>query len=570
MSFDRQSITLQATSSLAMTFMFACAACGSPPSHLQESRIPGYIPQAPRLGQAYDKVSDTVLSFSCVTSEVYSAGNTVGNLEYLRDLSMDEIMKRFSGGFNVGLPAWLGFSAGFNYAREAGATQLSDTHTVNLNATPKSIYLDQDSIRKSGLGESLIEDRPSLHASCGDEFVSQVDLGASLFATLKVEFANEIDKEEFNLKAGLTIGVEDASVNLGGELGDLSDSVISKTKISINAIQLGGLPEELFSIMPATSVVCNLREVAPCLTLFENVMAYARDQFKVQLKDPNNYNMIRIHTQAYRDSHPEVWDLRVLERTEENDLEFEDKMRQLTQFYTSQKEAKAWATFMLEEVQELPVAKIAQLQSLVAETEVNLRILDAALRNCRKDFLHSCDPDSVSLRELPAIPELMPSPESSGKIASLNFLNPTDEWTFLGPTRWSSKPEPVDKLLKAGAPLTKAALAFGASRPGWWCLRSLPQQELNTSFELEKSGTFVIRLDAFAEKCRSCKEGPYLEINGEHIGNLSNEGSEPLTGTLPLPAGRIQVRIVNPLHDLCGDTQFVYLRSLQVDNFDQL
>lgn len=563
---------------VAFTFLVLTVSCGTQqPALLSNqfdpsaaSAIPGFHPLKPQLGDGFDSVSSEVLKIPCVSGETERAGNTVGQVKYARNLKFQEIMSQFGGGLNLGLPEWAGFQAGFEYARENHSGQLSDTHSIFLTATPKSLLFKPASLELTPTVREILssDQKAEIHKYCGDEFVAQVDLGATLMATLKVDFASERDKREFNANADLRIALGDAKAELGGKIDNLSESVRTNTQITIRALQLGGTPGELFAILPDKTVVCNLTDLTPCLEIFANVIAYAQSGFKTQLDDAHSYNVVRVLTQPYAESVPALWDMKTPGVSPENEDRFYEQMSLLTDLFAKQKMILAQAEIMKSQFADaMTDQELQQITTLSRNAESNYRSLKKFLASCRRQFDSSGDANQITL--LPTDTAILQDPLRR-KVLVTNFAEEPERWVFQTTDRSARNPSIVTGTRDGRHALEASHLSYGVSA-GVMCLTPSSTMALSRTFTLDEAGTVEISLSGFVYGCSECGGQTGLLVDGQMVLELSHGLEEsPRSIQMKLNEGQHVVTISSQVTRLCQADQFVYLKDLSIERFMNL
>lgn len=562
----------------AVVFLVLAVSCGtqqpgvvrSTTNLTPASAIPGFHPQKPQLGDGFDSVSGEVLKIPCVSGETLRAGNTLSQVKYARNLKFQEIMSQFSGGLNLGLPEWAGFQAGFEYARENQSGELSDTHSIFLTATPKSLLFKPASLALTPTVREILssDQRAEIHRYCGDEYVAQVDLGATLMATLKVDFASERDKTEFNSNADLRIALGAAEAKLGGTLENLSESVRTNTQITIRALQLGGTPGELFAILPDKTVVCNLTDLTPCLEIFANVIAYAQSGFKAQLDDANTYNVMRVLTQPYADSVPALWDMKTPGVSPENEDRFYAQMSLLKELFGEQKLILAKSEIMKSRLTEsMTDEELLDIQTLSRHSESNYRTLKKFLASCRRQFDSACDASQISL--LPTDTTILHTPLRR-TILETNFADEPEKWSFQTTNSSARKPSVVDRTHDGRYELNTNYLSYGVSA-GIMCLNPSSTLALSRSFTVEEAGTFEFALNGFVHGCSDCGGQTGLQVDGQMVLVLSNTLDDlPRSIRMQLSEGQHVVTVYGQVTQLCMAEQFIYLKNLRIERLINL
>lgn len=113
---------------------------------------------------------------------------------------------------------------------------------------------------------------------CGGEFVSQIVRGASLRFSLRFDFESEKARREFEAEARLADYINEFGMDLS-----FSEKLDSQNWIvSIFAQQIGGEVDLLSTALPlgANLVSCHSTKLEPCMTVFSDLLDYARDPLR--------------------------------------------------------------------------------------------------------------------------------------------------------------------------------------------------------------------------------------------------------------------------------------------------
>ncbi len=88
------------------------------------------------------------------------------------------------------------------------------------------------------------EDQKRFQEMCGDNFVEQMDAGATLGVKLTLAFNSHSDQEKFKAKFTSNVGID----NITASIKQAAENSKVNVKFSLNALQLGGEPEKLDEI----------------------------------------------------------------------------------------------------------------------------------------------------------------------------------------------------------------------------------------------------------------------------------------------------------------------------------
>ncbi|MBF0441165.1 MAG: hypothetical protein HQK54_04610 [Oligoflexales bacterium] len=275
-------------------------------STLKYDEIPGDYRDTAALGNAYSKMHKKLLNMNCVTGNPQVRGNSVGELRYEKNMSVSQIMNQIGGSIASAFPfPPVNVHLSLTTAIEQAVDTHSQTHHIFwVGTNRKSVFSpgtarisDQASKFKQAAPERLVE-------VCGDEFVSEIQYGASLIATLRLDFVKKEDKAEVESKLGLDI--PDGKFKLDGQIKTVSKAVRNRTRVTLLAKQFGGDPAGLFKILPDNMAYCTLENIDQCLMTMNQLVIYAKSDFHASLLQPgtesSGWNVVKYITQRYSDS----------------------------------------------------------------------------------------------------------------------------------------------------------------------------------------------------------------------------------------------------------------------------
>ncbi|MDB9894903.1 internalin [Reinekea forsetii] len=275
------------------------------------STIPGLVNDHVLIGTAYNSSTHEFLNHQPVNglvSEQY--GGVQFDFRYDTDTSYDEILSALNGSVDLSVNiSAVQVNAGAHIAKESAESEYASSYTFTAGATPKKkVFLPIDAnlgFSLSPVGEIIANDyQGRLMELAGDEFVSSIEYGAQLFVNMHVEYLNSQDKREI----GGYLGVDIAGgiVNVQGELDFLDDQSKESVKITVRAIQKGGEPTRLLTIIPNNIVTCSLSFPQPCFDLFSQAIQYSKNDFRYQFNQLSDYNVVSYKTTRYDRSTADV------------------------------------------------------------------------------------------------------------------------------------------------------------------------------------------------------------------------------------------------------------------------
>ena len=250
------------------------------------------------LGDGYD-TGEQRFKGSCLDSdprnfEWYGAQN--GEVAFSHAMSSAEAKE--SLGFGAKARAQYGMISASAAAAFASSTSSDD---YSESATYRADFNFKNAVLKNIVFKPVAAERKRSAAAftemCGNEYVDQMQLGASLYVNVKVQFARKEDKESFS-----------SQVKVSGPIGSVSASLekasrnFSKTGfISIRLLQIGGDVEQLATIFamsgdgspdgqaptssnPLAIVNCSMDDLRSCTAVLRAAIYYASSSFPKQIK----------------------------------------------------------------------------------------------------------------------------------------------------------------------------------------------------------------------------------------------------------------------------------------------
>lgn len=377
-------------SSVSLAVLLALGAvfsgCGrgerSPGSQVKDATIPGNHFEPGRLGLGYDSFSKSFKSTACVSGNVVDVGSPVANMEYLQDLTASQLTRRM--GITLGWSApMLAVSPELEFVKTSSATSLSNTYSVLLEMRAKSKILAAETLALNPTGSSLAGlEGGQVFNGCGDEYISRIDYGGALLATLKLEFSTKQDKTEFTAKVAFKPDPSRAGgapLAASGSFSRLSEKLRLRTRVVVSARQFGGSPARLLQIMPSGAVTCTLENLAPCAAMFDNLVTYSKEAFPQQFEAPEVFVPVSYQTRSYQ-KEPALsaalkWP-KFSDRLRSAMAQLGDRAQELTlQGLKIQKLLSTYET-------ELTIARREELQRMSGMVAEALRQNDLALQRC--------------------------------------------------------------------------------------------------------------------------------------------------------------------------------------------
>ena len=360
--------------------------------------VPSSYSDAGSLGQAYSKKRKRLLNISCIEGEAITKGNSFASLRYERDMSFE----RMSDVLNGELSADVRFpvvktSVSSKIALSHAVDELSETHTLYWSGINQKKVFKLGSRKITDRGRDIMLNYPeNIEEICGDEFISEIQYGAILLATMRVDFLSKEDKNAYGGSLDLQVGT--GSIKFKGSLEKLANHLKSRIRVTIHAKQLGGDPVGLFSILSENLVSCSLENVSPCLETMKNLASYGKQEFRQSLQNENSqnrWNVIKYVTQRYDDSG--FFQLQKPAKDHEY-LKISQIRRQIERSYIKEIQTKERITRILAySGRFINQKKRKNLKELLQKTTDNVYLFTMAQRACYQDFL-SCKEEWQALK----------------------------------------------------------------------------------------------------------------------------------------------------------------------------
>ena len=261
------------------------------------------------LGQAYDTTKKKMLNNVCVTAdwEPTIIGNSISEIRYEQDMSYSSILKNLDANTNAsGNVVVSQASEATQLALDSSSDERSETHVVYWTGINRKKVLPSKKYRLTSTGQDFAtHNKNRLQELCGDSFVAEIQYGASIFATLKIEYMNTSDK--FLAGKSVNVNLVSGIIKGDGNLEKLDEALKKRTKVSLIVKQLGGNPTGLVRAIPANAIACSLDDLAPCMDTFTKVVTYMQSDFRTVLETGGTgWNALTLVTVPYESSGLEV------------------------------------------------------------------------------------------------------------------------------------------------------------------------------------------------------------------------------------------------------------------------
>lgn len=355
------------------------------------------------LGAAYRSKTAKLLNNPCVLGPemaedlVYGMSASTKNFE--ANVGFEMMLGKLDGTLGLSVDFPIINEGSFSYARRASANDFRINWLLSMEVVRKSILFDPHQLQ---LAKRVEEISPhALEAYCGDEYISQVDLGAQLFASLVIDFATKDDMDIFlrnNIK--IEVNFHTADVSLEGDLKLIDEKVRGRTQIHLHLEQQGGDSAKLAKAINRDFVSCTLDSIQSCLNTLRSIIQYMNTDFSSQLKGRADYVPLRFNTQSYKHTSfaktlvsPESFDL--LDET------VKSRRKNLQQQYIHQTELYDRANkITLDFSALLDGQKRAQIKAIEKDASHNIQQLHNAIQFCYNNPNIRCIQRSLDLKPI--------------------------------------------------------------------------------------------------------------------------------------------------------------------------
>ncbi len=268
--------------------------------------IPSLLNDHVVLGTAYNSDTKEFLNVQTVSGEeVLSLGNTAVQFELVNNGTYDDVLKQLNGNVDVDISfPVIRVDAGGHIAKEMAATEFSSTYTFQASLTPKKRVLKPVDINTgftlTEAGDTLAREYQSkLMKLAGDSFVTEIEYGAQLLINMKIEYLSEQNKSDIGGYLGVSYGAGSLGISVDGKLNYIDEELKRSVRITVRALQKGGDPKQLLSVIPNNIISCSLDNYEPCFNMFEQVVNYAKSDFGKQFDNLSDYNVVRYKASPY-------------------------------------------------------------------------------------------------------------------------------------------------------------------------------------------------------------------------------------------------------------------------------
>lgn len=268
------------------------------------------------LGNGYHSDTYERKQFPCVMGIEIEAGNVVQSVFSTKNLSFEQARSIRSGEISVAVSnPTMSIGAGAEWAYDVASTALSQSINMTIFYQPKKRVVipasrQQGTLNLTQTCQNVLDNRQDLLVqSAGNEFVTSINSTANLSVTLKISSTSKSDRD---FLAG-ALKFSRNGIYFEGDLSDTVSKLRDTSKISLNILQIGGDPNEVIRFgaisgqnaaecasVPVTSA--NGAHLSSCLQIFNDVIEYARTDFKQQLQSNSDFAIRNYNTSRYETS----------------------------------------------------------------------------------------------------------------------------------------------------------------------------------------------------------------------------------------------------------------------------
>ncbi|ODN41825.1 hypothetical protein [Piscirickettsia litoralis] len=252
----------------------------------------GYVPQ---IGGGYSSDTQNPAPVKCFNVTTDYVGNKSNLINLGDNISFSQLESSLninvSGSGSYGLFS-ASASANYlhqvkedNYSRSFSYSELINFPVSQINPAGYSTSL------LNNFGRQVYSDPENFRLVCGDEIITQISTGASLYITMKMNFSSKEEKTQFDAEAKGSYSLFNASA----KMQEIIKKYNMSGSVALLAYQIGGDPSKLaniFSKSPSGGYYitsCNFKNLGNCTSAINGFLSYAHDDFskQVSMKDGN-------------------------------------------------------------------------------------------------------------------------------------------------------------------------------------------------------------------------------------------------------------------------------------------
>jgi hypothetical protein len=238
------------------------------------------------LGRGFDSRLGS-LTNTCVTGQIEYRGNRSGEIQAHYNESFSDYLSTTQGRLSGGVDLLLvGGSASVDYFARVARTELSTSYTLHFRAKLGSAVLGRRALSAAGTAAAAASSS-ARRVACGDEFISQADLGSELLISVGFHFTDASELQRFVNKVTVKalFGLVKSTKRWTEETSEFSQTGY----VQINVLQSGGEPSRLAAVFGSASPsLCRFSAVEACRNMLIALLRYANsaDGFSAQFANP--------------------------------------------------------------------------------------------------------------------------------------------------------------------------------------------------------------------------------------------------------------------------------------------
>ncbi len=277
----------------------------SHPAHADHEIVSAGLNAQASLGDGYDSILQQFTG-NCLVSTEENTGYVGSQKSIIKfDRSMSESQASDSLGFSVNTRAEFGLysaKASASFARDSKSDDYSDSATYSAEVEFKNKKIIKPIL--TAMASSKTRNKTTFRKICGNEYIDQLKIGASLFINVKVQFARKEDKSSFDSQVKLSGPIYSIST----DIKKVSSQFKKSGSISVRLLQIGGDVAKLGTVFgmnefeskklvgksdngyKSTSpiVLCSMENIDACTKVIDNAIHYASNDFVNQIDIEKN------------------------------------------------------------------------------------------------------------------------------------------------------------------------------------------------------------------------------------------------------------------------------------------
>ncbi|MCB0422685.1 MAG: hypothetical protein KDD61_16915 [Bdellovibrionales bacterium] len=246
---------------------------------------------------------------TCLKGRTEKHGRQEANLSFTQSLSESALSKEL--GMDAGTrfrygAATVKASAKFMKATKSSGFSISAVYSGDYRFKNSVLVFEEaqaggqagvniEQQRLSSVGRSVRSDDARWDETCGAEYVAQIERGAKLFYSIKIDFMTTEEKSLFEA----AFSYDSSYANVSAHLKNTQSNFSKRTTITVGALQIGGDVKKITELFDSESesngesalgfVKCSFGDLSRCDQVMANAIRYATRDFKKQLDEaPDN------------------------------------------------------------------------------------------------------------------------------------------------------------------------------------------------------------------------------------------------------------------------------------------